>query len=388
MTPAIALLLGLHAFASADEPPPPEPPVREELARAALREQAFARLSKELADAEPARIEAALAKLAPELGLSERESRELLARLLERRRKRPLVAEAEPREKGDPAGKGAGLPRSGDAEPVRPVAAELTAVAEKLAAAGPEAAPAELGAVMDGSLKDAPAAVAAERVLAKPTLTVQPSPGLKVGEPPPPAAPVASVEPKEGSSGFLGFLKSLVIWPVKVIKTAAIGAFELARKIPTGIVEGVRGLFSGDPLALLTKPLQAAANAVWDTITLPMALFNAAVDPLWSALSPEDSAVVEYEPEWTGGHLIIRRGLLGGIYRALSATAGWTASSLLIVAPGNLTPDERRHELVHTDQYRESFVLDFFAGYIAESARVGYARNAYEREASSLTRRP
>lgn len=201
--------------------------------------------------------------------------------------------------------------------------------------------------------------------------------------------------PEEGFS-LSGFLDQLAGWPVDLAEAIGGGALEVLLGIPRGLARGVEGLLSGDPLALAAEPLRGAANAVWDAVTLPIPLVQAALKPVLYAVNPARPPEVRYLPGAMGGHLLVQGGL-GAILpevdlseeqspeerraRREVAVSGSTLSRLTILSQRRLTEEEFRHELAHAEQFQRSFVADFMLDYAWENSAVGYKMNPYEVEA-------
>ncbi|MBU2573664.1 MAG: hypothetical protein KKH28_06265 [Elusimicrobia bacterium] len=149
----------------------------------------------------------------------------------------------------------------------------------------------------------------------------------------------------------------------------------------------VTNLAKGNVVGALLSPVKATANAAWNLTTGASLTVMAAADPVYQAFGGSQPPM---QVELNSGRLVAKGGLAGAINNIgpVAATA-MTASQLVVTVDAKqfnrLSEKEQKcilyHEFVHTDQYKNSFVVDFYYHYWKEYKEKGYYNIDYEVEA-------
>lgn len=226
------------------------------------------------------------------------------------------------------------------------------------------------GAILEGELEGSARPESSQAVAAVPVAAIAAgSSSVKGGS-------VAKKDAPSSETEFSAsrFFLELARWPLELLELVGAGTLEILREIPMGFARGAQKLAQGD-LSGLLDPLRGAANAVYDAITFPLPLAVTALKPLWYPLVSSHPLDVRYETRGGEGVVVVD----GGLPDFFDA-GGVTLSGMSVLAQ-SLNEPQLQHELVHSRQYRGSFVLDFLADYGMETLRQGYRNNPYEKEA-------
>lgn len=168
------------------------------------------------------------------------------------------------------------------------------------------------------------------------------------------------------------------------VGTVALTAYHFVKDSVGGFVTNIA---QGNVLDAVLSPFKATANAAWNLTTGSALTVMAAADPFYQAFGGDQPPM---KVEFNSGHMVARGGLAGAINNIGPVSAlAMTTSQLAVTVDENefsgLSPKMQNcilhHEFVHTNQYKNSFVADFYYNYWIQYNVNGYHNIDYEIEA-------